>query len=111
VLDEYYVRDISGKEFAIYNGSNLQQWNIFGADNIGKITSDNNKFFYIKDHLGSIRAVTNQSNNVVSAQDYDCWGYVISTEYVRHAQMAAFTNSQAKKEITKAPMTILVQIL
>jgi len=31
---------------------------------------------YLKDHLGSIRAVLDTTNTVVSAQDYDCWGYL-----------------------------------
>ena len=34
-----------------------------------------NKFFYIKDHLGSVRVVLNSDNQIVSAIDYDCWGY------------------------------------
>ena len=32
---EYYVRDISGREIAIYNGTTLQQWNLYGLDQIG----------------------------------------------------------------------------
>lgn len=37
VSDEFYVRDVSGKEIAIYSGTNIVQWNIWGLDNVGKI--------------------------------------------------------------------------
>ena len=43
VTNEYYVRDISGKELALYNGTALQQCpkgslreNVWGVDNVGK---------------------------------------------------------------------------
>lgn len=29
----------------------------------------------MKDHLGSTRAVTNSSNTLIAAYDYDAWGY------------------------------------
>lgn len=77
VTNEFYVRDISGKELAIYNGTSLTQWNVWAADNVGKITPQTNTFFYIKDHLGSIRAVVDQNNQITSAWDYDCWGYLM----------------------------------
>ena len=77
VLNEYYVRDVNGKEIAIYQNGNLTQWNMWGLDNFGKINSDGSLFFYLKDHLGSIHAVVNQSNMLVSAQDYDAWGYIM----------------------------------
>ncbi|MBN8568092.1 MAG: hypothetical protein J0M18_00555 [Ignavibacteria bacterium] len=40
-----------------------------------EINSNTTKQFYIKDHLGITRAVTNSSNEVISAADYDAWGY------------------------------------
>ncbi|MBX7046516.1 MAG: hypothetical protein K1X86_11845 [Ignavibacteria bacterium] len=75
MTDEYYVRDASGKEIANYTSGSLQFWNIYGADNVGRINADTTKQFYLKDHLGSICAVTNSSNEVISAYDYDAWGY------------------------------------
>lgn len=77
VSNTYYVRDISGKEIAIYSGSSLTQWNIWGLDNIGKINADTTRNYYLKDHLGSVRVVLNSTNTVISAQDYDCWGYLL----------------------------------
>jgi RHS repeat-associated protein len=73
----YYVRDVNGKEIAIYNNADLDQWNVWGLDNVGKITPDGNRYFYLKDHLGSIRATVNENYEVVSAQDYDAWGNVL----------------------------------
>ena len=75
--NEYYVRDVTGKEIAVYNGSNLSEWNVYGIDNIGKINNNRARNFYIKDHLGSIRAVINESNNIVTYADYDPWGFYL----------------------------------
>jgi RHS repeat-associated protein len=75
INNEYYVRDVNGKEIAIYNGSELSQWNVYGLDNVGKINPDRSRNFYIKDHLGSVRVMLDENRNIVSSQDYDCWGY------------------------------------
>jgi RHS repeat-associated protein len=77
ITNEFYVRDAAGKEIAIYNDTTLSFWNIWGSDNVGKINSDTTKNYYLKDHLGSIRATINSTNTVISAQDYDAWGYVM----------------------------------
>lgn len=45
----FYVRDVSGKEIAIYSGSSLTQWNMWGLDNVGKINADTTKYYYLKD--------------------------------------------------------------
>jgi len=65
---------------AIYDGTtgnppSIIQWNLWGSDNFGKIKADGSKFFYLKDHLGSIRAIVDEDNALVYAKDYDCWGY------------------------------------
>ncbi|MCK4820841.1 hypothetical protein KA005_34060, partial [bacterium] len=39
--------------------------------------TEENKFFYLKDHLGSIRAVIDEDDSFVSGQDYDMWGYLL----------------------------------
>jgi len=57
IVDEYYIRDVSGKEIAVYHSYNLDHWNVWGTDNVGKINANGDKFFYIKDHLGSVRVV------------------------------------------------------
>jgi hypothetical protein len=37
--NEFYVRDVSGKEIAIYQDTTLYQWNVWGLDNAGKTVS------------------------------------------------------------------------
>ncbi|MCX6158453.1 MAG: RHS repeat-associated core domain-containing protein, partial [Ignavibacteriae bacterium] len=74
--DEYYSRDASGKEIAVYQSYALDYWNVWGSGNEGRIKPTGMKYFYLKDHLGSIRAVINQNNVLVEAQDYDPWGHI-----------------------------------
>ena len=99
VGDEYYSRDISGKEIGIYHSNDLYQWNVWGTDNVGKITANGAKFFYLKDHLGTIRVVLDASNNIVSANDYDCWGYPLENRsYQGNNTDYKFTGKQRDKE-------------
>lgn len=97
--DEYYVRDVSGKEIATYSGSSLTQWNIWGLDNVGKINADTTRNYYLKDHLGSIRVVLNSTNTVISAQDYDAWGYQLENRsYNSSAMKYDFTGKERDNE-------------
>ncbi len=97
--DEFYVRDVSGKEIAIYSGSSLTQWNIWGLDNVGKINADTTRNYYLKDHLGSIRVVLNSNNAVISAQDYDAWGYPLENRtYNASAMKYDFTGKERDEE-------------
>lgn len=93
------MRDVSGKEMAIYDGTTLSQWNIYGLDNIGKINADTTKCYYLKDHLGTIRAVVNSTNTVVSAGDYDAWGYPLQNRsYESSVSKYKFTGKERDKE-------------
>ena len=76
IVNEYYIRDVSGKEIGIYQNDTLKFWNVWGNGNEGRITPDGIRYYYIKDHLGSIRAVLNDSNNLVEAIDNDAWGHI-----------------------------------
>ncbi len=101
VSDEFYVRDVSGKEIAIYSGSSLVQWNIWGLDNVGKINADTTRNYYLKDHLGSIRVVLNSTNQVISAQDYDAWGYPLENRtYNSTAMRYDFTGKERDDQTT-----------
>lgn len=75
VSNEYCIRDKEGRDFLLLKGDVLEKCNLIGRDNEGFIDLQNNKYYYLKDHLGSIRAVANSSNNIISAQDYDMWGF------------------------------------
>ncbi|MCI0450264.1 MAG: hypothetical protein L0Y79_10860 [Chlorobi bacterium] len=91
-LQEFYVRDVSGKEIAIFSDTTLQRWNFWGLDMVGHMNSDTTKYYYLKDHLGSVRVVLNSTNTVVSAQDYDAWGYVLENR--------TYNNSDIKYDFT-----------
>lgn len=98
--DEFYVRDITGKEIALYSGTILTQWNLFGLDQIGHMNADTSKYFYLKDHLGSTRAVINTQNQVVSAQDYDPWGYIFDTRsYDNGNSKYKFTGKERDRDL------------
>ena len=97
--DEYYVRDAHGKEIAIYQGYELDFWNVFGMGNEGRIKSTGTNYFYLKDHLGSIRAVLNESNYLVQALDYDAWGY-LARSWDTTATRYKFTGKERDNEST-----------
>ncbi len=73
---EIYSRDVSGRELAVYKDNAIEEYPIYGLDMIGKLKNDI-PYYYYKDHLGSVRAVVNANNELVSAQDYDQWGYIL----------------------------------
>ncbi len=43
---------------------------------VGTVTSD--KYYYLKDHLGSIRVVVDTVGEIVSYSDYDPWGMILN---------------------------------
>jgi len=59
----------------LYSDKNITQRNVYGLDNVGYIDASGGKYFYLKDHLGSVRVVIDTNTTVVSAYDYDPWGY------------------------------------
>ena len=71
--NEHYVRSVDGKEFATYINNSLEEWYVWGTDMTGKIKG-NTKYYFFKDHLGSVRAIIDNNYNLVSAVDYDMWG-------------------------------------
>ncbi|MBL0106947.1 MAG: RHS repeat-associated core domain-containing protein [Ignavibacteria bacterium] len=95
---EIYSRDISGKELAIYKDNVILEYPLYGLDMIGKIKNDE-LFFYYKDHLGSVRATVNSSGEIVSAQDYDAWGYLLQDRvYVSDTSTFKFTSKERDSE-------------
>jgi RHS repeat-associated protein len=72
--NEFYVKGADGKDLATYQGSELEDWYVWGNDLVGKIRKDK-PYYYFKDHLGSVRAIVNEEVQIVAAFDYDAWGY------------------------------------
>ena len=99
VNDVIYSRDVSGRELAIYENGSIDQWNIYGMDNIGFINGNEDIRYYMKDHLGSVRAVSDGSGNVVSSQDYDAWGYLLENRvYESDESIYKFTSKERDDE-------------
>lgn len=84
----------------MYSGSSLTQWNTWGLDNVGKINADTTRNYYLKDHLGSIRVVLNSTNTVISAQDYDAWGYQLENRSYNGSAMKYDFNSKERDDET-----------
>jgi len=84
---------------AIYKNGSIDQWNIYGVDNIGFIDSNDNIRFIMKDHLGSVRAVTDGTGCVISSQDYDAWGYLLENRvYESDESVYKFTSNERDEE-------------
>ena len=99
VSNEYYLRGIDGKELANFIGSNIDKFNIWGRDNEGYLDSLNKKYYYLKDHLGSVRVVLDENNNIISAQDYDMWGsLMIGRSFESNKSKYKFTGKERDKE-------------
>jgi len=80
ILDEYYARDATGKEIAIYSSYTLQYWNVWsGGEITGRINYSESlgRNYYLKDHLGTIRVVLDEDKAILSANDLDMWGYYL----------------------------------
>ncbi|MFC2094553.1 RHS repeat domain-containing protein, partial [Bacteroidota bacterium] len=97
---EYYLRDQTGREIAIFDLSTdkIKMANIFGNGLIGRVDANwqqemiwdpeerdsilvwaryDSRYYYLKDHLGSIRTTIDEDGEVVAAQDYFPFGEVI----------------------------------
>ncbi len=97
--DEYYLRDVSGKEIATYESSSLERINIYGFENEGYLDSGGDDYFYLKDHLGSVRVVLDEEAQVYSAQDFDGWGYLMEgREYNSEASKYKYTGKERDEE-------------
>jgi RHS repeat-associated protein len=77
---EYYLRDQTGKELAVYTtGTNtIKMINLYGNGLIGKVDAGGNNYYYIKDHLGSIRSTIGATGAPLSAQDYYAYGGILN---------------------------------
>ena len=97
--DEVYSRGVDGKELCIYKNGNVEQWNVWGNDNEGKIIQDGTALYYFKDHLGSIRAIADAGSQVIFAQDYDAWGKTMQGRmYEVDTSIYKFTSKERDKE-------------
>ncbi len=95
---EYYIRNFDGTEIGAVNlyedeliEYKFKYFNLIGGGNIGRVecnwdtymsggipywTRTDERFYYIKDHLGSIRLTIEDDGSLFAAQDYDPWGKI-----------------------------------
>ncbi len=75
----YYINDPTGKTETVQTGTanSVYTYNIWGNDMLGQV-KDNagslSRYYYLKDHLGDIKMVLNQSGGVDSYNDYYPFG-------------------------------------
>ncbi len=75
----YYTHGVSGNaemETIIGTSSTTNRYYIWGLDHLGHITSAMH-YYYLKDHLGSIRMTINKNGKVVSYNDYYPYGSIM----------------------------------
>jgi RHS repeat-associated protein len=80
--------------FHAANGSNFSAF-------IGRVANTPERYYYLKDHLGSIRVVVNETGDIVSSDDYDPWGMILegrSTDNNYHNAKYKFTGKERDKE-------------
>ena len=63
--NEFYVKGSDGKDLATYQGSELEDWYVWGGSLLGKIRNDK-PYYYFKDHLGNVRAIVNDNAEIVA---------------------------------------------
>ena len=79
----YYVNDAFGKPVAVYDKNlTLQHFNIYGNALIGRYSAVESKYYYyLKDHLGSIRVVVDGNTKMGKTKyDYYPFGMVMNRD-------------------------------
>ncbi len=85
---EYYLNGADGKtEEIVYNNILKVQYNIYGNDMIGFVQRNQSqvqRYYYIKDYLGSNRVVVDESGSVKSADDFGPFGNTLEGRSVNY---------------------------
>ncbi len=76
-----YINGIDGRNIVVTNNTgSWATYNLYGLDLIGQIRREGttwNRFYFLKDHLGSVKVIVNASGNVVAYDDYYPFGLVM----------------------------------
>ncbi|GAB5410184.1 MAG: hypothetical protein BalsKO_25490 [Balneolaceae bacterium] len=78
-----YIRGADGQTIATYEDGSIDKWNILsGGDIVGtRAASSSFTEYFIKDHLGSTRAIENNINNPIAYFDYYPFGKLMTGRY------------------------------
>jgi len=127
---EFYLREPDGNEIGVfgYDDALVKFYNLSASGNFGRIEVDtthqhvidplgelvtnvlrnDTRYYYIKDHLGSVRLTIDEDGNTVSAQDYSPFGRIIRS--YNAGEDSDYYKFTEKKSVTKKRvMIILVQ--
>jgi RHS repeat-associated protein len=80
--------------FHAANGSNFTSM-------IVTVANTPKRYYYLKDHLGSIRVIVDEVGNIVRSDDYDPWGMILegrSTDNNYHNAKYKFTGKERDVE-------------
>ncbi len=78
-----YVYDATGNVMAIYSGTTMEELPVYGSNRLGTYTVSSNNYVYeLRDNVGSVRAVINQTNisnqpDVITYNDYYPFGSLL----------------------------------
>jgi len=96
---EYYLRDHTGRELLVYDlyTNRVKMANLFGNGLLGRVdvtwdstwvqdgegfwywaySRTDDRYYYVRDHLGSIRMTLDENSEIVAAQDYYPFGEIM----------------------------------
>ena len=96
-VTEYYIMD-GEMPIALINGAGiLQYWNTSYGKYV-KVGTSYSAQYYLKDHLGSVRVVLDQSGNRTQSQDYYAYGLSMPTRSYFGSTKEGFTGKETDLE-------------
>ncbi len=97
--EEYYIMD-GGTVLAITNASgNVQHWNMYGNELIGRQEANGYQKFYVTDHLGSTRQVIeDQAGQIIENYDYYPFGLILRSYIYQDGTKEGFTGKELDEE-------------
>lgn len=102
-VDFNYVRGADGKDEAVVpNFGTTPVYNVFGNDNVGQVKRNSTtltRFYYLKDHLGSIRVTVNSGGAKDSYQDFYPFGMVMEQRSGTGTAVGRYTFTGHEKDV------------
>lgn len=102
IRTDYYVRDASGSLLALYEGSTLKEYPVYGASRLGVYYKGGATAYQIADHLGNVRAVVVKNGStalsVTSKTDYYPFGMPMPNRNVEGNYRYGYQGEFAEKE-------------
>ncbi len=102
--DTYYLNDPTGKTELVQQGvyNSVYTYNISGADNIGQVMRNGVRlwrYYYLKDHLGSVRMIVNTSGSIDSYNDLYPYGMLMPGRTLTTSADARFKFTGKERDV------------